>query len=169
MFNFIKDPIFLAALTAFGTICAALGAIFGIWIARGQLREVARSTGTAAVFSLYALFDDKKNREYRKKIWKEISHIKPDNLTDKDWDVIERTATSMDVVGTMLKHDLVKRELIFERYTEVIVPLWEAMKPHIQYRRIKKGKYGWNNFEWLTKVCREWSLSNRGTDTYQRF
>jgi hypothetical protein len=165
----LKDPIFWAAISAVGTIAAALGASLGIWVARSQLRELARTAGSDAVLALYNIFDDEKNRQRRRRIWKEISVKESKELTDDEWDVIERTATAMDVVGTMLKHDLVRRELIFERYTEVIVPLWRHMKIHIDHRRAAKGGHGWENFEWMFRECDNWSRVVRGTDEYHRF
>ena len=168
-----KDPNFWAAVTAVGTIALALGAAIGIGVARSQLRELARtaerSAGANAVLPLFTIFDDDKNRQRRRRIWKEMSVKESKELVDDEWDVIERTATGMDAVGTLLKHDLVNRELIFERYAEVIVPLWRHMEKHISYRRAEKGGHGRENFEWMYRKCDTWSTVVRGTDKYRRF
>ena len=93
----------------------------------------------------------------------------PSTLSEEEWGAVERTATVLDVVGTLAKHNLVREELVFERYAEMILPLWGAVDHLIQFRRQQKGGFGWQNFEWLANRCHVWSMAVRGTATYQRF
>lgn len=170
MNDLLRDATFWTALGAVATVFAALGALVGVLLARHQLREMARQSGSQTLFTLYALLDDDKNRGLRRQIWHSgLSSKEPSVLSDEDWAAVERTATVLDVVGTIVKHNLVREELVFERYAETILPLWGAIDHLIQYRRQKKGGFGWQNSEWLADSCRKWSKAVRGTDTYQRF
>ena len=169
MWEILTSSTFWAAISSFAASCAAALAYWAVRVARSQLRELARTAGNDALIGLYRILDDPRKRLDRRRIWKEMSNKDSKDLTDDQWTILETIATDMDVVGTMLKYDLVKHELILERYTEVIIPLWETMSSHVIFRRLQKGGFGWQNFEWLAKRARRWSESVRGTGLYSRF
>src|SRR3990172_7605557 len=105
--------IFWAAVGSSATIGIAIGTIFGVLVALKQLSQINRSTGNEAILKLYELFDEENKRQNRRKIWQELQLKKPEILTIEEWATIERTATDMDVVGTMLKHKQIEKSLVF--------------------------------------------------------
>ena len=166
-------PLFSAiasVITAIIAICVFFLAKKQLGLAKEQLDELVASAGNTSILELYEIFDEEIKRDYRRVIFKGgYSNMSPKEIPEDDWDIIERIATDMDVVGTLIKHDLVTPELIYERYAEVILPIWKEIHVAVQYRRLEKGGWGWNNFEIFVEMTREWSLRERGTDTYDRF
>jgi len=161
---------FWTALGASATVGAACGAIAGVLVAWFHLRGISRAASADALLTLYDLFDDETRRGNRRKIWQQnLKNKESAELSNDEWAIVERTATEMDVVGTMLKYRLVDKKLIFERYAEVIIPLWDAISNHILHRRQLKGGFGWNNFQLLAEKATRWSKHYRKISTYPRF
>src|SRR3989304_3053731 len=142
------------AVGASATVSVAAGAAAAVLVARRELAHLAARTGREAVFPLYESVDAPKRRRDRREIWQRICKIQPDDLTREDWDVVERTATLLDQVGEMVRRELFDADLVFDRYIEVIVPLWDALKPYVIRRRELKGGFGWEQFEWLAGHAR---------------
>ncbi len=164
------DILFWTALMASGTVGLVVGSIFGIVIARRQLIQLNRSSSIEGILMLFKIFDDEKHRENRNIIWdKKIKLKKFDSISEDVGKIVQITATQMDVVGSMIKHKRVEKELIFERYAEVICPLWEEIEEYIKIIRTKKGGFGWDNFEFMYKQAKEWSAKVRKVTSYRRF
>jgi hypothetical protein len=123
----------------------------GVAVAYRQLRHIARPAQLEGLRLLYSYFDDAEKRDLRRIIHARIPQEggpDPSALDWPTWDAVERTATSLDVVGLMLAKDLIDEDLVMERYMEVIIPLWRKVRPYVEYRRTQKGG-GWRYFEEL--------------------
>lgn len=131
-------------------IVAAVAALIGLVFAANQTLLTRRATQLQAIQTLWGNFDDEKMRDYRRQIHAAIppdesKRPKPSELDPAVRNAIEVTATAMDRVGSLMAHHLVADDFIFERYSEVIIPLWEKVKPYIDERRGEKGS-GWRFF-----------------------
>ena len=165
----MNNIIFWTAVGASGTVGGTLGVIIGAFIAWWHLRAISKAQGIEVILKLYEFFDNEDNRKNRCIIWRRLYNKPIESLTTNDWSIIEKTASQMDVIGTILKINKADKDVIFERYCEVIIPLWTAMEKQIKYRRNKKGGYGWNNFEWMVKEAKKWNKKNRNNRKYPRF
>ncbi len=155
------DVTFWTAVGAAGTIGASIGAIMGALVARRQLKRISNSTDCEALLKLYDIFEGEQRRANRLYVWKELQVKDKTELTFEEWGALTQMFTEMDVVGTMIKHELVNELLLFERYVELILPTWKYFEGHIQFRREQKGGFGWKNFEWLAEQAKKWSKNNR--------
>ena len=117
-----------------------------------QLRQISRSNQIQALQVIYSYIDQQDRRDDRRAIHSAIEEgdldFDLDSLSTGVWGAIERTATALDVVGLALEKRLVRQDIIFERYLEVLIPLWQKVQRPIANRREMKG-CGWVFFERL--------------------
>ena len=161
--------------TGIQTIFAGLiGFVSGIAVAVAfyQLRQISRSNQMQALQILYSYFDHEDRRADRRVIHSAIKEgdagFDLNLLSTETWSAIERTATALDVVGIALDKRLVREDIIFERYLEVLIPLWSKVKEPIASRRLKKGG-GWAYFEYLCVRAVEYSEKRYPDRTFTSF
>ena len=165
----MDNATFWTAIGASGAVGGAVGAVMAAAVAWHQLRQLSRAAGSTALLGLYQVFDNQASRDLRRTIYQDLQRKPPAELRPEDWGPIEKTATEMDLVGTMVRHKLVDPTLVYERYADVIVSIWDAVGEHVKYRNALKGNFSWQNYIWLVKEAKTWSKKYRGIEHYSRF
>ena len=135
------DPV--AAVVAIGTVAAAVVAFL-------QLRSIRRSSELQAASTIWASIDNDPYRRHRRTIHRAILtpgegppvHSIPAAL----WDAIETTATALDRVGSLVDNGLIPGHYVYDRYSEVVIEMWDKTKPYLNHRRGQKGSIAWRYF-----------------------
>jgi hypothetical protein len=129
------------------TIGAALAAIFGIPVALLQQRLSRLAVQAQAYDRLWQCFDAEAARAQRRAIHKALPAgvAQGKAVSDETLETIQAVATAMDRVGYLLIRGHLDDDMVFARYMEVIIPLWEKCEPYLNSVRREKGG-GWRFF-----------------------
>jgi len=157
------------ALAAIATTALAVIALPVGFFAYRQLRLGARSSELDAMLRAYDLFDNEEHRRARRTVY----NLKSEDLSSLDvddlrWRDIEHTATAMDLVGILVVKGLVRKELIMERYLDVIIPLWDKAGSLVVHRRKGKGGIAWRYFEKLYEEAKKYAEDHDLPTEYKR-
>lgn len=117
---------------------AVIGAIFVI----RQLREARKGRLLSSFLEMEQRLIDQ--REDRKKLYEW------EGKRDDEWRrAFETVAVTFDVLGVLVREDIVYRPLLFKPYYDVIIKVWDQVRDHIMAERTLKAKTYMQDFEYL--------------------
>lgn len=76
------------------------------------------------------------------------------NRTSKEWDTARTVGNFLDQAATLVKHGMVDRDLACDVWYPVVTRSWDAMAPVTASQRAVLGFRLWEDFEYLTLLCR---------------
>ena len=118
---------------------------------REQLTEARRSANTESFLKAVDRLQDENIRRAREVIFRlSIDEKKPfSSWTDTEKKTAEVACQSFDVVGMMLRGNMVTPELILRSWHTTIKKTWRGTLPLVSARREKDGENFWGDYEWL--------------------
>ncbi len=120
---------------------------------RKQLEEARRSADTEAFLRVVDRLQEESVRRAREVIFRiSLDEKKPfSDWTDSEKKAVEVACQSFDVVGMMVKGDMVPPGPVLHGWHMTIGKSWLGALPLIRARREKDGEDFWGDFEWLYK------------------
>jgi uncharacterized membrane protein len=126
---------------------------------RAQLEEARRSANTESFLKAVDRLQGEDVRKSRELIFRlSIDEKKPFNQwTEDERKGAEIGCQSFDVVGMMIRGDMVPAELILRSWHTIIKKSWRGAESLINARREKDGEKFWCDFEWLYNEALKYS------------
>lgn len=139
--NFQVLTILLAVLAAFYTV--------------KQINEAKK----ARVLPAFLEFEKRIVNEQARKDRRFIYENKLDPFKDRA--VIERVSTTFDLLGVLLREDLVYAPLIFHPFSDVIIKCWLKLHKLILLERNRKGEFYMEGFEYLNEAAKKFRKKHK--------
>jgi hypothetical protein len=125
-------------------VVVGLIAVFGSVYVVFQVREARKSRLLGPYFEMDRRLHDQ--REDRRALYSSSTQ------QDDEWrKIFERVAVTFDVLGALVREDMIYRPIVFKIYYDVIIKTWDATKAHILTERNngRKAKTYMADFEYL--------------------
>lgn len=132
------------------TLSAVLYAIKQVNEAKKQVDEAQKTRILSAYLTFESRLINEHAREARKYLY-ENSFENPSAITPADKEVLERICTTFDILGVLVREDLMYRPLVFKPFYDVIIKCWEKTYDFIDYERkpTRKAQTYMQDFEYL--------------------
>jgi hypothetical protein len=139
-----------AAITA---VIAVIGLIFAIV----QVREAKKARVLDAYLAFEHRLDDQ--REERNRFY-EADLEDPTKITLEDRHILESVCVTFDMLGVLIREDLMYRPLIFKPYYDVIIKSWKKARNYIIFERqeFRKTRAYMLDFEYLFNEAEKYRL-----------
>lgn len=63
-------------------------------------------------------------------------------------------------LGTFVRHGIIDREICTSLWAAVVVRNWQALGPALAIMRRVDGPALWDQFEYLARICQEWTVNH---------
>jgi len=148
-----------------------------------------RTGSTEALLKVFDLFEDKDRKANRREVWRRLldkrnpTKIEEEEIENQileaddaaeavsgrgmardDWVILEQLFSEMDMVGLFIDRKLIREDIIFSRYAELIIPIWAYFGQHVEHRRKMKKGAGWLYFQRMAYDALCWWISQPNRD-----
>jgi len=145
----ISDAIRAIDWGTLSDIAVVITAVFLIW----QLREMRRTTQAQAYSIAVDRLQDESVRDARRKVFS-LEKKPLDKWTKKDVAAAEVVCHTYDVVGQMVRHKLLSKEIIVDSWGPSLRMSWPILEPLIKkYREDFSAEETWDDYEWLARAA----------------
>ncbi len=63
-------------------------------------------------------------------------------------------------LGTFVRHGIIDREIALSLWAAVVVRNWQLLSPALAIMRRIDGAALWDQFEYLARICQEWTVNH---------
>lgn len=146
-------------IAASATVITAIIAIIGLVFALRQVKEAKK----ARILDAYLVFENRLNdqREERNCFY-EADLDDPTKLTYEDRYMLERVCVTFDILGVLLREDLMYGPLLFKPFYDVIIKSWKKAHNYIKFERqpYRKTQAYMLDFEYLYHQAEKYRRKN---------
>ena len=155
-----------AILQAISGILMVVITIYAILWAKRQVDEAKKAVDEAKkgrVLSAYLTFENRLNdenaRDDRRYLY-EHNLENPLTITPTEREILERVCTTFDILGVLVREDLMYRPLVFKPFYDVIIKCWLQALDFIKFERSpnRKAKTYMQDFEYLYEQAEKYRL-----------
>jgi len=118
-----------------------------------QLREMRKATVATAFSSIAEFLESKEVRDARR-VLMEISEEDFTKWKDEEKKSAEIACSTYDVIGIMLREEVIDHKMVTLAWRDSIVRCWEKAQPMIKSYRKDRGEDFWKGFQWLYEKCK---------------
>ncbi len=149
MFISILDVLLSVLGLVFSGI-VAITAIRGLRFAMKQVSEARKARVLDAYLTFESRLTSQQSLNDRKHVY-EANLDNPAAITSEDRHILENVCATFDVLGVLVREDLMYRPLIFKPFYDVIIKCWKKAYYVIKYERepFRKAKTYMQDFEYL--------------------
>lgn len=139
----------------------ALTAVAALIYAIRQVHEAKK----ARVLEAYLIFESRLTsesaRDDRRYIY-ERDFDDPKALTQEDREIIERVCVTFDILGVLVREELMYRPLVFKPFYDVIIKCWKKTFDYIEFERRpnRKAHTYMQDFEYLYSQAEAYRKEN---------
>ena len=139
----------------------ALTAVAALLYAMKQVQEAKK----ARVLEAYLIFESRLTsesaRQDRRFVY-ENDLSDPRNISSADREIIERVCVTFDILGVLVREELMYRPLVFKPFYDVIIKCWLKTFDYIDFERKpnRKAKTYMMDFEYLFHQADEYRKAN---------
>lgn len=151
-------------LDIFQTLFTGLTALTAITALLYAIRQVQEAK-KARVLEAYLIFESRLTsesaRQDRKYIY-EKDFDDPKSITKDDREVIERVCVTFDILGVLVREELMYRPLVFKPFYDVIIKCWKKSFDFIEFERKpnRKAHTYMRDFEYLYYQAEDYRKEN---------
>ena len=146
----------LDLITSIAAVVTAIGLIFAVW----QVKEAKK----ARILEAYLMFENRLNsqREERNRFF-EANLEDPIKIEQEDRHILESVCVTFDILGVLLREDLMYRPLIFKPFYDVIIKSWKKAEKYIKFERqdYRKTNAYMLDFEYLRNEAEKYRKENK--------
>ena len=165
--NFLQTTsVDLQMLFAFFQVLSAIVMVgittYAILWAKRQVVEAKK----ARVLSAYLIFESRltndQARDDRQYLY-ENNFENPSLIDDDDKEIIERVCATFDILGVLVREELMYRPLVFKPFYDVIIKCWKQTYDFIEFQRkpSRKAETYMHDFEYLYEEAEKFRLENK--------
>ncbi len=139
----------------------ALTAVAALLYAIRQVQEAKR----ARVLEAYLIFESRltseSTRQDRRCVY-ENDFGDPRNISPADREIMERVCVTFDILGVLVREELMYRPLVFKPFYDVIIKCWNKTFDYIEFERKpnRKAHTYMRDFEYLYHQAEEYRKAN---------
>ena len=150
-------------ITSIAAVITVAIALFGLIFAVVQVREAKK----ARILDAYLTFEHRLNdqREERNSFY-EANLDDPTKVTQEDRYTLESVCVTFDILGVLVREEIMYRPLIFKPFYDVIIKSWKKANKYIQFERAeyRKTRVYMLDFEYLYKEAEKYRSKNHLPD-----
>jgi hypothetical protein len=141
-----------AAFVSSGAVLASI--IVLLW----QVKKLRQATAAQSFFSAAERLQGEALREDRSYLF----GLRDNKTPVSDWDIrrVERVCHNYDVVGIMVRHKMLPRELIIDSWGNSLYSSWPIVEPLIERYGEKRGRNFWDDYKWLSEEAKKYAVKH---------
>jgi hypothetical protein len=139
-----------AVLQTIAELLSALITLGAVLYAVKQVNEAKKARVLSAYLTFESRLINERAREDRRYLY-EHDFTNPSSISLADREILERICTTFDILGVLVREELMYRPLVFKPFYDVIIKCWNKALDFIEFQRKdnRRAKTYMRDFQYL--------------------